>query len=154
MHLRKYQYVGQGSQQPVGQAGGLSAHLGPLARHGGLDQLPGYRAPVRRKQGDLGFHGFLHFFQNSRYNPDDVGPVNGQQFFQIVRIAISDTHAFVSPQIPPTKRSRSKTCGSGRTESAWWAVFVGTRARPPRKSATMLPCESITPLGVPVVPEV
>src|ERR1035438_6330311 len=45
---------------------------------------------VRHELGDLGLHGFLHLLQNPRYDSYNVGPVYRQQFFQIVRIAISN----------------------------------------------------------------
>ena len=53
--------------------------------------------------GDLGLHGFLHFLQNPRHDPYDVGPVYRQQFLQIVRIAICNAHAFV--EVAEAKRA-------------------------------------------------
>ena len=100
---------------------------------------------------DLRFHGFLYFFQNARHDAYDVGPVYGQQFLQIVGIAVGDADAFVEVAI--AERALQNVRQRQHRERLMGGIG-GTRARLPRRSDTILPCESITPLGVPVVPEV
>ena len=106
---------------------------------------------MRHLAGDFRLDSFSYFFQNARHNADDVRPVYGQQFLQIVRIAIGNTYTFVEV---PIAQGALQNMRQRQHRERLVGRFEGTRARLPRRSATMLPCESITPLGVPVVPEV
>ena len=129
MHLRKNQQLGQRPEQRGGKRGGLALQVVPHARDRCCNQLLPYGAPPGRELLKLRLHGFLYLLQNARYGPHDLGPVQLQQFFQIVRIAVSDRYAFVEVAIAeqPLQHVRQRQHREGLTGRL--------REHPPQTSA-------------------
>ena len=99
------------------------------ARDRRRDELLAYGAPPGCELLDLRLHGFPYLLQNARHGPHDLGPVQLQQLFQIVRVAVGNGYALMEVAIAehPLQHVRQRQHGKSLAGSL--------REHPPQAAA-------------------